>query len=108
MTLSDIFLWETTNGLLLIPAVIALVMLTRAIRGRPVFTERDWRFSIGEARGKLLSLHFWLRFAALWFTVVLIGLVEGYVPLLYGLALLVSTLVVIVLIVLLLGKKRSR
>lgn len=108
MTLTDIFLWEATNVLLLIPALIVLVMLTRSIRGRPVFTERDWRFSIGEARGKLLSLHFWLRFTALWFTVVLIGLAEGYVPLLYGLVLFVGTLAVIALIVLLLGKKRSR
>jgi hypothetical protein len=108
MTVTDFLLWESTNGLLLIPAVIALLMLTRLIRGRPVFTERDWRFSIGEARGKLVSLHFWLRFAALWFTVVLIGLADGYVPLLYGLALLVGTLVVTSLVVLLLGKKRSR
>jgi hypothetical protein len=108
MTLADILLWEATNGLLLIPAVIALVMLTRSIRGRPVLTERDWRFPIGEARGKLLSLHFWLRFAALWFTVVLIGLADGYVPLLYGLALLVGTVVVIALVVLLLGANRSR
>jgi hypothetical protein len=44
MNIGDILIWEATNGLLLIPVVIALVMLTRWIRRRPVFTERDWLF----------------------------------------------------------------
>ena len=34
----------------------------------------------------VLSLQVWLRFAALWFAVVLIGFVEGYVLLPFGLA----------------------
>ena len=38
MSIADILIWETTNGLLLIPVVIALVMLTRWLRGKPVFT----------------------------------------------------------------------
>jgi len=29
MTIGDILIWEATNGLLLIPVVIALVILTR-------------------------------------------------------------------------------
>jgi hypothetical protein len=107
MTLTDILFWEAANGLLFIPAVIALAMLMRSIRGRPTFTDRDWRFTIGEARGNILSLHFWLRFAVLWFTGMLIGLAEGYVPLIYGLALLVGTLMVTA-VVLLPKKKRSR
>ena len=86
MTIADILIWEATNGLLLIPVVIALVMLTRWMRGRPVFTERDWLFLVGRPREKVLSLHLWLRFAALWFAVVLIGFVEGYVLLPFGLA----------------------
>jgi hypothetical protein len=44
----------------------------------------------------------------LWFTIVLAGLADGYIPILYGLALLVGTLVVTALVVLLLGKERSR
>ena len=108
MGLTDILFWEATNGLLLVPVVIALVILTRWIRGRPVFTERDWRFPIDETRGKLLSFHFWLRFVVLWFTIVLTGLADGYIPILYGLALLVGTPVVTALVVLLLGKERSR
>jgi hypothetical protein len=79
-------IWEATNALLLIPVVIGLMMLTRRIRGRVVFTERDWLFLIGRPREKVLSLHLWLRFAVLWFAVVLIGFVEGYVLLPYGLA----------------------
>lgn len=35
--------------------------------------------SVRSATGKVLSLHLWLRFAALWFIVVVIGFVEGYV-----------------------------
>jgi hypothetical protein len=52
MSIADILIWEATNGLLLIPVVIGLVMLTRWIRGRAVFTERDWlsdRPSAGES-----------------------------------------------------------
>lgn len=43
-----------------------------------VLTGRPWE--------KVLSLHLWLRFAALWFAVVLIGCIEGYVLLSFGLA----------------------
>jgi hypothetical protein len=47
MNIRDILIWEATNALLLIPVVIGLVMLARRIRGRPVFTDRDWLFLIG-------------------------------------------------------------
>jgi hypothetical protein len=63
-----------------------LVILTRRIRGRPVFTERDWLFLFGHPQEKVLSLHLWLRFAALSFAVVVIGFIEGYVLLPFGLA----------------------
>src|SRR5215510_16494488 len=86
MNIGEILIWESTNVLLLIPVVIALVMLTRWIRGRSVFTERDWLFLFGHPRDKVLSLHLWLRFAVLWLAVVLIGFVEGYVLLPLGLA----------------------
>src|SRR5262245_5190270 len=85
MNIGEILVWESTNVLLLIPVVIALVMLTRWIRGRPVFTERDWLFLFGHPREKVLSLHLWLRFAVLWVAVVLVGFVEGYVLLPFGL-----------------------
>jgi hypothetical protein len=70
MTIPEILVWEVTNILLLIPVVIALVILTRWIRRRPLFTGRDWLFLTGHAREKVLSLHLWLRFAVLWFAVV--------------------------------------
>ena len=57
MTIADILIWEATNGLLLIPLIIALVMLMRWIRGRPVFTDRDWLFLIGHPWEKVLSVH---------------------------------------------------
>jgi hypothetical protein len=82
---ADILIWESTNALLLIPVIIGLVMLVRWIRGRQVFTEKDWLFLFGHPREKLLSLHLWLRFAALWVAVVFIGFVEGYVLLPFGL-----------------------
>jgi hypothetical protein len=53
---------------------------------RPLFTERDWLFLFGQTRERVFSVHFWLRFAALWLTVVLIGFVEGYVLLSFSLA----------------------
>ena len=57
MNIGEILIWEATNGLLLIPVVIALVMLTRWIRGQAVFSERDWLFLIGRTREKVFSLH---------------------------------------------------
>ena len=86
MSIGEILIWESTNVLLLIPVVIALVMLTRWIRGRTVFTEGDWILLFGHPREKVLSLHLWLRFAVLWVAVVLIGFVEGYVLIPLGLA----------------------
>jgi hypothetical protein len=86
MNIGEILIWESTNALLLIPIVIGLVTLIRWIRGKPVFTDRDWLFLFGHPREKVFSLHLWLRFAALWVAVVLIGFVEGYVLLPFGLA----------------------
>jgi hypothetical protein len=86
MTVAEILIWEATNVLLLIPVVIALGILTRWIRRRPLFTDRDWLFRIGHPREKVISLHLWLRFGVLWVAVVLIGFVEGYVLLPFGLA----------------------
>ena len=86
MSIGEILIWESTNVLLSIPVMIAFVMLVRWIRGRPVFTERDWLFLLGHPREKVLSLHMWLRFAVLWVGVVLIGFVEGYVLIPFGLA----------------------
>jgi hypothetical protein len=86
MTIAEIFIWEATNVLLLIPVAIALVILTRWIRRLPLFTDQDWLFLLGRPREKVLSLHLWLRFATLWLAVVLIGFVEGYVLMPFGLA----------------------
>jgi len=86
MNIGEILIWESTNALLLIPVMIGLVMLTRWMRRRPIFTERDWLFLFGHPREKVFSLHLWLRFAVLWVAVVLIGFVEGFVFLPFGLA----------------------
>ena len=99
MTIAEIFIWEATNVLLLIPVVIALVILTRWIRRLPLFTDRDWLFLTGRPREKVLSLHLWLRFAALWVAVVLIGFVEGYVLLPFGLASFLGAVVLTALVV---------
>jgi hypothetical protein len=99
MTIGEILIWESTNALLLIPIVIGLVMLIRWIRGEPVFTDRDRLFLFGHPREKVLSLHLWLRFAVLWVAVVLIGFVEGYVLLPFGLAAFLGSLFLTVLVV---------
>ena len=99
MNIGEILVWESTNVLLLIPVVIALVMLVRWIRGRPIFTERDWLFLFGHPREKVLSLHMWLRFAVLWVAVVLIGFVEGYVLIPLGLAAFLGSLFLTILVV---------
>jgi hypothetical protein len=79
MNIGEILIRESSNLLLLIPVVIGLVMLMRWFQGRAVFTQRDWLFLTGQPRGKVLSLHLWLKFAVLWVAIVLIGFVDGYV-----------------------------
>jgi hypothetical protein len=103
--MAEFVLWQATNGLLFIPIWIALVMVTRRLRGRPAFTKRDWLFPTGYPRGEIISLHFWLRLAALWFTTVLIGVAEicGLLP--FGLALFLSGMFLAVLAVLLFAPK---
>jgi hypothetical protein len=86
LMVAEILIWESFNLVLLILVVIGLVMLVRWIQGRPVFTERDWLFLFDYRRQKVFSIHLWLRFAVLWVAVVLIGFVEGYVLLPFGLA----------------------
>jgi hypothetical protein len=54
MSIGKILLWEATNGLLLIPVWIALVMLTRCIRGRPVSPK-----GIGFFRSAIRGKKFW-------------------------------------------------
>jgi hypothetical protein len=55
MNIGEILIWESTNALLLIPIVIGLVVLIRWIRGKPVFTEKDWLFLFGHRREKGLA-----------------------------------------------------
>ena len=86
MNIGEILIWESTNALLLIPVVIGLAMLVRWLRGKTVFTNQDWLFLFGHPREKVLLVHLWLRFAVLWVAVVLIGFVEDYVLLPFGLA----------------------
>lgn len=103
--MAELVLWEATNGLLFIPIWIALVMVTRRIRGQPALTKRDWLFPTGRPRGEIISLHLWLRLAALWLTAVLIGVAElcGFLP--RGLALFLSGVLLAAVAVWLVGPK---
>ena len=84
MNLGDVLIWEATNGLLLITTVIGLVMVVRWLRGQPVFTERDWLFLFGHPRKEVFSLRLLVRFSALLFVVVLVGLAICFYILPYG------------------------
>ena len=64
------------------------------MRGRPVFTDRDWPFLLGYNREKALSLRLRLRFEKLWFAVVFVGLAIGYYLSPYGAGWLVGALIV--------------
>ena len=56
-------------------------------------------FLIGHPREKVLAVHLWLRFATLWFAVVLVGFAEGYVLWPFGLASFVGVGVLTALVV---------
>jgi len=108
MNIGEILIWESSNLLLLIPVVIGLVMVVRWMRGRPVFTERDWLFLVGRSREKIFSLPLWLKLGILWFMVVLIGFAGGYILFPYGLPLFLCAVLIAGLVVLLLAPKLLR
>jgi hypothetical protein len=54
MNIGEIVIWESSNLLLLIPAVIGLLVLTRWLKGRTVFTKQDWLFLIRPSTGESL------------------------------------------------------
>ena len=93
MNLGDYLIWEATNGLLLIPVVIGLVMLARRLRGKPAFTERDWLFLFGHSRKEVFSLRLLLRFCAMLILVVIVGLGVSFYVLPYGLGWFVGAVV---------------
>src|SRR5207249_2719137 len=108
MNLGDYLIWEATNGLLLIPTVIGLVMLVRRFRGRPVFSERDWLFLFGHPRKEVFSLRRLLRFAAMLGVVVLVGLGISFYVLPYGLGWFVGAVVLTIVGILLILPKWLR
>jgi len=108
MNLGDYLIWEATNGLLLIPTVIVLVMLVRRFRGRPVFSERDWLFLFGHPRKEVFSLRRLLRFAAMLGVVVLVGLGISFYVLPYGLGWFVGAVVLTIVGILLILPKWLR
>ena len=55
MNLGEYLIWKATNGMLLIPVTIGLVILTRRTRGRVVFTERHWLFLFGHPPNEVFS-----------------------------------------------------
>src|SRR5262245_5399708 len=85
MNIAEILIGDATNLVLLISLVIGLLMVTRKFQGRPVFTDRDWRFLFGRPREKVFSLRLWLRFVTLWFGVAVIGFAVSFYLLPYGL-----------------------
>jgi len=97
MDIGDVLIWEATNGLLLIPSVIGLVVLVRWIRGRPVFTERDWLFLFGPSRKEVLSPRLLLTFTGLLLLVMLVGLGISFYVLPYGLGRLTGAVVLTIL-----------
>jgi hypothetical protein len=101
----EILVSEATNLLLLIPTVIGLVMLTRWFQGRPAFTDRDWRFLFGQPREKVFSLKLWLKFAVLWFAVVVFGFAISFYVLRYGLIWSTGALLLLIVAILVIAPK---
>jgi hypothetical protein len=99
MNIGDILIWEATNALLLIPIVIWDCYVNSLATSPTRFHRSDWLFLFGHPREKFLSLHLWLRFAVIWFGVVIIGFVEGYVLLPFGLAALLGAVFLTALVV---------
>ena len=105
MNLGDFLIQESLGLLWLIPAGIAILVLTRWFQGRPVFTDRDWRFLLGHSPAKIFTARLWLRFAELWLAVVLVGVGVSFYVLPYGLARFFGTVLLAVVAVLFITPK---
>ena len=108
MDIGDVLIWEATNGVLLIPTVIGLVIVVRWFRRQPVFTERDWLFLFGHSRKEVFSLRRLLRFAAMLGVVVLVGLGISFYVLPYGSGWFVGAVVLTIVGILLILPKCLR
>ena len=108
MNLGDYLIWEATNGLLLIPTVIGLVIVVRWFRGQPVFTERDWLFLFGHSRKEVFSPRLLLKFAGLLLLAVLVGLGISFYVLPYGLGWFVGAVVLTIVGILIILPKWLR
>ena len=108
MNLGDYLIWNATNGLLLIPGVIGLVMLARRLRRQPAFTERDWLFLFGHSRKKVFSPRLLLRFTAMLVLVMIVGLGVSFYVLPYGLGWFVGAVVLTIVGILLILPKWLR
>ncbi|MEX0804136.1 MAG: hypothetical protein WD688_12595 [Candidatus Binatia bacterium] len=56
---------------------LGILLLIRALTGKPAFTEKDWLALCGHSRQEVFSRRILLRFAALWLIVVAAGLAIG-------------------------------
>ena len=83
MTIADILIWETTNGLLSIP-----VVHTVDPEGGSLFHRTGSAFPLRSSVREGFSARVRFRFATLWFGMLFVGLETGYYLLPYGLLLL--------------------
>ena len=67
------WLHELTALFWLLPAAVVLLYLCSRAQGHAGFTDRDWWFLFGY-REKPFTARLWLRFAALWLAIVLVGM----------------------------------
>jgi hypothetical protein len=90
------WLHELTALFWLLPAEVVLLYVRRRAQGHAGFTDRDWRFLFGHPCEKVLTARLFLRFAALWLAVVLVGLTISFYVLPYGLVWFFGTLLLVI------------
>jgi hypothetical protein len=85
LPIGEILVWYSLSGVCLLVAATGIVCLSRALRGQPAFTHRDWHAVFGFPKDKALTAVLWVRVALVNLVVVAVGFSLGFFLLPYGL-----------------------
>lgn len=93
MTTGELLLAYSLDAFWVGVIALGIVLLIRALTGKPRFTDKDWLALYGHTREEIFSWRLLLRFAMLLLTVIAVGLAVGRWIAPFGLWWLVGALV---------------
>lgn len=78
MNIGEVLLGYSLDAFWIGVIAFGIVLLIRALAGKPAFTDKDWLALCGHTREEVFSRPLLLRFGSLWVAVIAVGLAIGY------------------------------